>query len=45
MFELQKFRIGDIRIIEVFVRRLSKDLKISFELAKVQTTRVGIGHV
>ena len=42
MSELQKVRIVEIRIIEVFVKRFSKDLKILFELAKVRITRVRI---
>ena len=42
MFELQKVRITEIRIIEVFVRRFSRDLKVFFELAKVRILRVRI---
>ena len=38
MSELQKFRITEIRIIEVFVRRFSMGLKILFELTKVRST-------
>ena len=35
MLELQKVRITEIRVIEVFVWRFSRDLTILFELAKV----------
>ena len=40
--ELQKFRIIEIRIIEVFVGRFSRDLNVLFELATARITRVRI---
>ena len=39
---ITKVRIAEIRLIKAFVRRLSRDLKILFELANVRITRVRI---
>ena len=39
MFELQKVRITEIRIIEVFVRMFPSEPKVLFELAKFELDR------
>ena len=38
MFGLQGVRMAEIRIVEAFVRRFSRDLKMLLELAKVPVT-------
>ena len=45
MFELQEVRVTENPIMEVFVRRFSRALKIKFELAIARITRLRIRRI